>query len=80
MSATTIYRLLFERPCRMRRRLSFLTNEEALVKLTGDKSIDVAVVVVGQPAKLLVDMKPEARAADQAAEVRSASIPPARQR
>ena len=44
------------------RSLSFLSNEDALVKLTGDKSIDVAVVVAGQPAKLLADMKPEARA------------------
>jgi hypothetical protein len=61
MSATTLYRLMFERPA-SDERLSFLSNEEALVKLTGDKSIDVVVVVAGQPAKLLVDMKPEARA------------------
>ena len=40
---------------------SFLSNEEALVKLVSDKSLDVVVVVAGQPAKLLVDMKPEAR-------------------
>ena len=39
----------------------FLSNEDALVKLTVDKSIDVAIIVAGQPAKLLVDMKPEAR-------------------
>ena len=61
MSATTLYRLMFERPA-ADDRLSFLSNEDALVKLTGDKSIDVVVVVAGQPAKLLVDMKPEARA------------------
>jgi TRAP transporter TAXI family solute receptor len=61
MSATTLYRLMFERPA-SDERLSFLSNEDALVKLTGDKSIDVVVVVAGQPAKLLVDMKPEARA------------------
>jgi TRAP transporter TAXI family solute receptor len=61
MSATTLYRLMFERPAGDDR-LSFLSNEDALVKLTGDKSIDVVVVVAGQPAKLLVDMKPEARA------------------
>ncbi|HEU5296007.1 MAG TPA: TAXI family TRAP transporter solute-binding subunit [Burkholderiaceae bacterium] len=61
MSATTLYRLMFERPA-SDDRLSFLSNEDALVKLTGDKSIDVVVVVAGQPAKLLVDMKPEARA------------------
>jgi TRAP transporter TAXI family solute receptor len=61
MSATTMYRLMFDRSIGDDR-LSFLSNEDALVKLTGDKSIDVVVVVAGQPAKLLVDMKPEARA------------------
>ena len=60
MSSTTLYRLMFERPA-SDERMSFLSNEDALVKLTGDKSIDVVVVVAGQPAKLLVDMKPEAR-------------------
>ena len=40
---------------------SFLSNEDALVKLITDKTIDVVAVVAGQPAKLLVDMKPEAR-------------------
>ena len=38
-----------------------LTNEDALIKLTSDKSIDVVVIVAGQPAKLLADMKPEAK-------------------
>ena len=61
MSSTTMYRLMFDRPVDDSR-ITFLTNEEALVKLTGDKSIDVVVVVAGQPAKLLVDMKPEAKA------------------
>ena len=60
MTATTLYRLMFERSA-SEDRLSFLSNEDALVKLTGDKSIDVVVVVAGQPAKLLADMKPEAR-------------------
>jgi len=60
MSATTLYRQLFGGPL-PEANASFLSNEEALVKLTGDKSIDVVVVVAGQPAKLLVDMKPEAR-------------------
>jgi TRAP transporter TAXI family solute receptor len=60
MTATTLYRLMFERPA-SEDRLSFLSNEDALVKLTGDKSVDVVVVVAGQPAKLLADMKPEAR-------------------
>jgi TRAP-type uncharacterized transport system substrate-binding protein len=61
MSTTTMYRLMFDRAVDDSR-ITFLTNEEALVKLTGDKSVDVVVVVAGQPAKLLVDMKPEARA------------------
>ncbi len=61
MSATTMYRQMFGRSIGDDR-LSFLSNEDALVKLTGDKSIDVVVVVAGQPAKLLVDMKPEAKA------------------
>jgi TRAP transporter TAXI family solute receptor len=61
MSATTLYRLMFERSM-ADDKISFHSNEDALVKLTGDRSIDVAVVVAGQPAKLLADMKPEARA------------------
>jgi uncharacterized protein len=61
MTSTTLYRMMFERSV-SDDRVSFLSNEDALVKLTGDKSIDVVVVVAGQPAKLLVDMKPEARA------------------
>ena len=59
--ATTIYRLMFGAADARRERVSYLTNEEALVKLAGDKSIDVVVIVAGQPAKLLADMKPEAR-------------------
>lgn len=61
MSATTLYRLMFDRPL-PDANISFLSNEEALVRLVTDKSIDVVVVVAGQPAKLLTDMKPEARA------------------
>ncbi|MFO1221075.1 MAG: TAXI family TRAP transporter solute-binding subunit [Burkholderiaceae bacterium] len=61
MSATTLYRLMFERPM-ADEKISFHSNEDALVKLTGDKSVDVVVVVAGQPAKLLADMKPEAKA------------------
>jgi len=61
MSATTLYRQMFDSPI-AENNASFLSNEEALIKLTGDKTIDVVVVVAGQPAKLLADMKPEARA------------------
>jgi TRAP transporter TAXI family solute receptor len=60
MSATTLYRLMFDAPI-AEANASYVSNEEALVKLTGDKSIDVVVVVAGQPAKLLADMTPEAR-------------------
>ena len=60
MSATTIYKQLFGAPI-AEARTSYLSNEDALVKLVADKSIDVVVVVAGQPAKLLADMKPEAR-------------------
>ena len=60
MSATTLYRQMFDVPI-ADANASYLSNEEALVKLTGDKSVDVVVVVAGQPAKLLADMTPEAR-------------------
>jgi uncharacterized protein len=61
MSATTLYRLMFNEPI-AETHTSYLANEEALVKLTDDKSVDVVVVVAGQPARLLAEMKPEARA------------------
>ena len=64
MSATTLYRQMFGSVL-PEANASYLSNEDALVKLTGDKSINVVVVVVvvvgGQPTKLLADMKPEAR-------------------
>ena len=60
MSASTIYRLMFNQalPDRL---VTSMTNEDALLKLTSDKSIDVVAIVAGQPAKLLADMKPEAK-------------------
>ena len=61
MSATTLYRQMFDTPI-AETHASYFTNEEALVKLTDDKSVDVVVVVAGQPARLLAEMKPEARA------------------
>lgn len=60
MSATTLYRQMFGAAI-PEGSASYLSNEEALVKLIDDKTVDVVVVVAGQPAKLLVDMKPEAR-------------------
>jgi uncharacterized protein len=60
MSATTLYRTMFDAQL-PEANASYLTNEEALLKLTTDKTIDVVVVVAGQPAKLLADMTPAAR-------------------
>ena len=60
MTTTTMYRLMFDQAL-PDKQLSFLTHEEALFKLTGDKSVDVVAIVAGQPAKLLTDMKAEAR-------------------
>lgn len=60
MSSTTLYRQMFNAPM-PEANASYLSNEDALVKLTVDKTLDVVVVVAGQPAKLLVDMKPAAR-------------------
>lgn len=60
MSASTIYRLMFRQPMQDGN-VTTLTNEEALIRLSSGNSIDVVVIVAGQPAKLLADMKPEAR-------------------
>jgi uncharacterized protein len=60
LSATTLYRLMFNEPL-VDAQASFMSNEDALVKLLQDTSLDVVAVVAGQPAKLLVDMKPESR-------------------
>lgn len=60
MTTTTMYRLMFDQAL-PDARLTFMTHEEALFKLTGDKSVDVVAIVAGQPAKLLTDMKAEAR-------------------
>ncbi|HXG49012.1 MAG TPA: TAXI family TRAP transporter solute-binding subunit [Methylomirabilota bacterium] len=59
MSTTTLYRLMFNTPI-PEANISTLSNEEALIKLTTEKTLDVVVIVAGQPAKLFVDMKPEA--------------------
>lgn len=40
---------------------SFLSNEDALLRLTTDRSVDVVVVVAGQPARLFAEMRPQAR-------------------
>lgn len=60
LTSATLYRLMFGEPA-PDSRTTFLSNEEALAKLVTDKTIDVVAVVAGQPAKLLVDMKPQSR-------------------
>jgi uncharacterized protein len=56
----TLYRMMFNGPI-PEANASYLSNEEALVKLISDKSVDVAVVAAGQPAPLVANMKPEAQ-------------------
>lgn len=60
LSAITLYRLLFDAPI-PDDKVSFLSHEDALVRLITDQTVDVVVLVAGQPARLLANMKPEAR-------------------
>jgi len=60
LTVSTLYRLMFN-DALPDSGTTFLSNEDALVKLIDDKSIDVVAIVAGQPAKLLADMKPEAK-------------------
>ena len=60
LTSATLYRLMFGGPI-PQAATTFLPNEDALAKLVTDQSVDVVAVVAGQPAKLLVDMKPESR-------------------
>ncbi len=56
----TLYKMMFDSPI-PEANASFLSNEEALVKLISDKTIDVVVVAAGQPAPIIANMKPEAQ-------------------
>jgi TRAP transporter TAXI family solute receptor len=60
LTAASLYRLLFEAALPAAR-ASHLSSEEALAKLVTDRSVDVVVIVGGQPMRLLEDMRPEAR-------------------
>ncbi|MEJ7667266.1 MAG: TAXI family TRAP transporter solute-binding subunit [Casimicrobiaceae bacterium] len=60
LTAATLYRMMYDGAI-PEANASYLSNEEALVKLISDKSLDVVAVIAGQPAKLLADMKPEAK-------------------
>jgi len=56
----TLYRMMFN-GAMPEANASYLPNDEALLKLITDKSIDVAVVAAGQPAPIIANMKPEAQ-------------------
>lgn len=60
LTVATLYRQLFGQGL-PEGRVQFMSNEEGLSKLVTDKSVDVVVIVAGQPAKVLAEMKPEAR-------------------
>jgi uncharacterized protein len=60
LTSRTLYQLMFNEPIAPEN-AKYLSNEDALVQLTVDKTIDVAIIVAGQPAKLFTDMLPEAR-------------------
>jgi len=56
----TLYRMMFNEPI-PEGNATFLENQDALLKLVGDKSIDVVVIAAGQPAPLISNMKYEAQ-------------------
>ena len=60
LTAASLYRLMFEAPIPDARALNY-AEEDALVRLVTDRSVDVVVLVGGQPLRLLEDMRPEAR-------------------
>jgi len=60
LTTVTLYQAMFHAPL-PKATTTYLSNEDALLKLTGDKSVDVVAIIAGQPAKLLADMKPEAK-------------------
>jgi TRAP transporter TAXI family solute receptor len=60
LTTATLYRLMFGEPL-PDATATFFSNEEALVKLITDKSIDVVAIIAGQPAKVLAEMRPGVR-------------------
>lgn len=60
LTTANLYRLLFDAPI-PDAQTSFLPTDEALVKLITEKNIDAVAIVAARPARLLANMKPEAR-------------------
>lgn len=56
----TLYRMMFNGAI-PDASASYLPNDQALIKLITDKSVDVAVVAAGQPAPIIAKMTPEAQ-------------------
>ncbi len=61
LTAAAVYRQLFGAPIAPAH-VRYLDERAALVALTIDRSVDVVVLVAGQPAHALADLRPEARA------------------
>lgn len=59
LTVSTVYRLMFENPI-PEQQTTFHPQQEALVRLT-EGTLDVVALVASNPARLLADMKPEAR-------------------
>jgi len=57
MTTASLYRLMFDAPLPAAN-ASMLSNEEALIKLIADKTLDVVVVVAGQPVPLFSGVEP----------------------
>lgn len=55
-TVTTLYRTMFSTQL-PRDKVTTLSNEEALVRMVRDKTIDVVVVIAGQPAPLFLGME-----------------------
>ncbi|MGE0802541.1 MAG: TAXI family TRAP transporter solute-binding subunit [Lautropia sp.] len=60
LTAATLYRQMFG-TAPPDAQAQFQSNEDGLSRLVTDKSVDVVIIVAGQPARVLADMKPEAR-------------------
>lgn len=60
LTAATLYRQMFGTAV-ADDKAQFLSNEDGLSRLVTDQSVDVVIIVAGQPAKVLAEMQPEAK-------------------
>jgi uncharacterized protein len=60
LTSATLYRQMFG-DALPDDKAQFFSNEEGLSRLVTDKTVDVVIIVAGQPAKVLADMQPEAK-------------------